>query len=66
MKDGDEISEFVEYPKGEPENPISRSELNEKFYSLLRSAYKSDEEIKQLMDAVDNIEDRFEDMLQLI
>ncbi len=32
--DGTSLSERVDYPKGEPENPLSREELEEKFRDL--------------------------------
>lgn len=34
MNDGTEIKQRVDYPKGEPENPLSREELEEKFRGL--------------------------------
>ena len=34
MNDGTEIKKRVDYPKGEPENPLSREELEEKFRCL--------------------------------
>ena len=34
MNDGTEIKQRVDYPKGEPENPLTRLELEEKFRSL--------------------------------
>ena len=34
LDDGSEITERVDYPKGEPENPMSQVELEEKFKSL--------------------------------
>ena len=37
LKDGTEISQRVDYAKGEPENPITQNEWEEKFYGLLQS-----------------------------
>lgn len=34
MKDGTSLSQRVDYPKGEPENPLTDDELNQKFTSL--------------------------------
>lgn len=42
MKNGDEFSETVEYPKGEPENPLSAEENFAKFLSMATHAGLSD------------------------
>lgn len=38
LKNGTHFLRRVDYPKGEPENPITRKELAEKYFSLTRSA----------------------------
>ena len=38
LVDGRSVCERVDYPKGEPENPLTRSELEGKFEGLVRSA----------------------------
>src|SRR5690606_25240829 len=43
-KDGQVATERVDYPKGEPENPISDDELKEKFISLMQFSGKSVED----------------------
>ena len=50
--DGSAISETVEFPKGEPENPLSDAELGQKFTELLSFAGKSPSEIIKLKDLV--------------
>lgn len=41
LKDGSEVSEKVDFPKGEPENPLSDKEFEERFIDLLRYAGRS-------------------------
>lgn len=38
LKNGKEYTQRVDYPKGEPENPITQTEMTEKFYTLIKSA----------------------------
>ena len=54
--DGNCYTERVDYPKGEPENPLSDEELREKFVSLASYGNKSDKENKEIVEIVWNIE----------
>lgn len=38
MKDGTTLSRRVDYPKGEPENPLTDEELEAKFVSLAKAS----------------------------
>jgi len=48
MTDGSKFIERVDYPKGEPENPINKEELVEKFYSLSLYAGKTAKECEEI------------------
>lgn len=50
-------TERVEFPKGEPENPLSDSEVEEKFLSLTRYGNKSRKDSERIMQIVWNIKD---------
>lgn len=49
-------SERVDFPKGEPENPISQKELEEKFLNIARNAYGENIGI-QIISIVNDIEE---------
>lgn len=66
MDDGTCISERVDYPKGEPENPLSEKELRDKFSSLAASAQKSSEAIQEIIQVVNSAEDRLPDLFCLL
>lgn len=52
MKNGKCYSERVDYPKGEPENPLKDDELYAKFVSMTSHAHISDGKSKELFDAL--------------
>ena len=54
--DGNCYEERVDYPKGEPENPLSDDELKEKFTSLAAYGNKTGEESRGIIETVWNIE----------
>lgn len=54
FKNGQHIQQRVDYPKGEPENPMTTEELHHKFQSLSQFAGKSDNEIKNIMEIIEN------------
>lgn len=49
---GKHLRDRVDYPKGEPENPLSTKELEEKFTSLAVYGGKSEEDAKQIIQQV--------------
>lgn len=49
-------SQRIDLPKGEPENPITPSELEQKFMSMAAYAGKSDSESKKILQSVYQIE----------
>lgn len=57
--ENNQIFEYrVDYPKGEPENPITYLELKEKFSSLIDFAEKTDSDKKHILQIVDQFEKR--------
>ena len=56
----------VDYPKGEPENPITRSELENKYLSLAQAAGKTEGYANQVLEAIWNLEERFDELQTLL
>jgi 2-methylcitrate dehydratase PrpD len=54
----------VEYPLGEPENPMTQDMLEEKYHSLLSAAGISEDRRNEILAAVYDIEHRFDDFLE--
>lgn len=52
MKDGTTLSYRVDYPKGEPENPLTDEELEAKFISLAKASGISDSNCKQIIQTI--------------
>ena len=64
--DGEKYTARVDYPKGEPENPLTDAEFSEKFRLLLRAANRDEAYIRALEEALDSIDDRWQDYLDLL
>jgi 2-methylcitrate dehydratase PrpD len=66
-KSGDEHQSRVEKPKGYPENPLTKTELETKFKTLSSMVF-TNERIKDLLKTVNNLErmDRIKDLAALI
>lgn len=52
MKDGSTLSHRVDYPKGEPENPLSDEELIQKFNSLAIASGLSEETCNKVIELI--------------
>lgn len=61
--DGRVINEIVEMPKGEPENPLSYEELEEKFYEL---SDLDRENSKRIMELVSDLESKLQELIENI
>ncbi len=61
MLDGRKFQDRVDLPKGEPENPLSDEEIRNKFTELASSC-RSKEEIKKIIDIVENAEKQIEQL----
>jgi 2-methylcitrate dehydratase PrpD len=66
ITNSDKYSERVNYPKGEPENPFSMEELEEKFYSLALFGHKTKPEAKKIVETILNIETKLETLFSLL
>lgn len=55
MSDGNVISEYVEFPKGDPENPLSWSDVKEKFF-LLTEGILATRDITDIIRLCENLE----------
>lgn len=64
--DGKHYSQRVDYPKGEPENPLTDKDLEEKFISLAQYAGKSESKCMQIIDCVWDIENRMQELFRII
>jgi len=64
-RDGDTFHERVDYPKGEPENPISDEEIKMK-YIKLASCCRSEEEIANIIEIVETAEDKISEIFQYL
>lgn len=65
LKDGRSFREHVEVPKGEPENPLSDDEIEQKFMSLASSS-RTPECLKEIRAVVENMEDRLDELFPLL
>jgi 2-methylcitrate dehydratase PrpD len=67
LKNGRHLTEIVPYSKGLPENPLSKSELEEKFHSLVDPILPAGRP-KEIIDAVSEIEKvrKASDLIQLL
>lgn len=64
--DGARCEERVDYPKGEPENPLSEAEFSDKFKLLLRAANRDEAYIRALETALDSIDTQWQRYMDLI
>jgi len=56
MNDGRKLEAHVDYPKGDPENPVSREELYEKFHSLTEKFFDRQRR-ERIIDTVNRLEE---------
>lgn len=56
----------VDFPKGEPENPLSYDEVKEKFTMLARYAGLSNERISNLITLCDDFDNRYQELLNIL
>lgn len=61
-----EYSNRVDYPLGEPENPMSKDAIKEKYKSLMSAAGKEDKEITRILDCIYDIENRYDELLEIV
>lgn len=66
LKGGESFSRRVDYPLGEPENPMTDNALEEKYMDLMRFAGKDPERAQSILKAIRNLENDFDEFLKLI
>lgn len=55
LKDGRKIKSYIEYPKGDPENPVTEQEIIDKFRVLASSNFES-KKVEKIIETVLNLE----------
>lgn len=65
LKNGRTYEERVDYAKGEPENPIELNELKEKYFTLAMHGGKTEEETRQILEKINNIENEFDALYRI-
>ena len=66
LKDGSTLFEQVDLPKGEPENPLSNNEIDNKFMSLSEYAGVEERKAVRIMDTVKNLDEELENLYDLL
>lgn len=64
--DGKHYSERIDHPKGEPENPLTDQDLEDKFMSLAQYAGKNESECRRISECVWDIENRMKELFMLL
>lgn len=64
--DGKSYVERVDYPKGEPENPMSIKDIEQKFISLAVYGGKTEDEAEKIIQQVYNIEDSCSELFNML
>ena len=65
-KDGDVLTKRVDYPKGEPENPMNKDELVEKFKQLVIYSGRDEVFCEKMIECIDNLEDSYQNLLRML
>ncbi len=65
-KTGKCYREFSEYPKGEPENPMSMDDIKGKFFALGKAAGKGKNELQEIVDVVLDFENQSQKLSRLL
>jgi len=66
LKNGTEVDEQVDFPKGEPENPMSDKEFEDRFMDLLHYAGRSTEEGLRIIEVCNDITSCVADVCETI
>lgn len=66
LNDGTVLSHQVDYPKGEPENPLSESELHGKFISLAASAGYGPDRCSEIIEFINTPSFAIRDLMEKI
>ena len=66
LKNGKVYHDRVDFPKGEPENPLTNHELKDKFMMLMDLTKKSQQDAIAIKNHVWNLENNMEELLRLL
>ena len=66
LKDGTSKELQIDYPKGEPENPLSEADMEEKFYSLAVFGGKTTQQADEIIAVVRDVENSLSKMWALV
>jgi 2-methylcitrate dehydratase PrpD len=66
MNNRETYSTMIEYPKGEPENPLNNDELTEKFITLSRFGGCEEHIITEFIDTVWSVDEKLESLFTLL
>lgn len=66
LEDGNKYIETVEFPKGEPENPLSENEFKQRFTELIIYGGKTKEQAEQIFDYVLGLNGSMEGLFYLL
>ena len=66
FKDGSEKQMQIDYPKGEPENPLSDADMEEKFYSLAVFGGKTPDQADKIIAVVRDVENCLHQLWDLV
>ncbi|WP_353894440.1 MmgE/PrpD family protein [Proteinivorax hydrogeniformans] len=64
LYNGEKYKQQVDFPKGEPENPLTNQELEEKFKELAIYGGKSEDETYKIINCVLNLQNSLDDLLK--
>ena len=56
LKDGTVYTSFVKHTKGDPENPMTWEEIEEKFVTLAKLTISSEERIRKIVECVNKLD----------
>ena len=66
LKDGTSKELQIDYPKGEPENPLSEADMEEKFYSLAVFGGKTAQQADEIIAVVRDVENSLANLWDLV
>lgn len=66
MANGEEFSYKVEFPKGEPENPLSKREIIQKFKNMMEYSNRNEHLYKIITTSLENMNICFEELLKCL
>lgn len=66
LTDGSVLSHRVDYPKGEPENPLTDEEVKDKFFTLATASGYTKERCNQIIQMIEKPDCQISDLMKLL